>query len=394
MRARGWIAATVLGLGLVGGGAAAADAPVHLIINGQPATGQPSPVLLGNTTYVPLRLVATALGAGVSWNGSTNTVTVVSPPQPAADQTPDLPTLIAQVRPSIVGVVAVTHDYTGEISQVSSGSGVVLTPDGVVVTNHHVIAGADTIYVVTDAHQTLTVATSSIWDDPVSDLAFLRTGDTALPPAHLGSPSPVQVGESVFTIGNPLGQALADTVTRGIVSGVGRYIGSGELYPVLQTDAAINPGNSGGALVDMNGDVIGITSEKLSGSELQGLGFAKPADLVAGILQSFQQHGYVVRPYMGLSMQDSQNSELAAYGVPVSGGPTVYSLDPTGPAAAAGMQVGDQIVAVDAQAVHTSSDVLAAINGASVGTTLAVTVQRGNAQVVLQVRLVQRPAGQ
>jgi serine protease Do len=388
VRAKGWLAVATVGCLLGTGAVASADAPIHLVINGQEIVGADAPVLLGDTTYVPLRLVATALGASVGWDDATRTASVLSPPTPAADQAASLSALVARVEPSIVGVVAVQHDATGAVVQVSSGSGVVIGPNGLVVTNDHVLEGGDTYYVVTDSRQALQVPGSAIWADSVSDLAFLRTGDASLPPATLGDSSQVQVGESVFTIGNPLGAELADTVTRGVVSGVGRVLSADAVYPVLQTDAAINPGNSGGALVDMSGAVIGITSEKLSGSELQGLGFAKPSNLVKQILASFQQNGYVVRAWLGVQLSDPWQ---VAYGLPTSDGPTVAQVVAGGPAAEAGVLPGDEILAIGGTAVHSQADLEDVINATAVGATLPLTLSRGGQTIQVQVTLQQRP---
>jgi serine protease Do len=383
---RAWTAAAI-GAAVLLGGTAGAQGGVQVVVNGRPLAGGPPPMLVDGTTYVPLRPLAAALGAQVTWDGATATASVTGP----SGGRPDLPGIVAQVAPSVVGVVAVTHDPLGRVAQVSSGSGVVVAPGGVVVTNHHVLAGADTVFVVTAPGQALQVAPTAIWDDPPSDLAFLRTGDGALPVAHLGRSTPVQVGEDVIAIGNPLGAALADTVTRGIVSGVGRYLGPEEMYPVLQTDAAINPGNSGGALVDMQGNVIGITSEKVAGAEVQGLGFAKPAALVAEILSSFERLGYVVRPYMGVGLQDPWQ---VAYGLPTSDGPTVTGLDPAGPAAQAGIRLGDEIVGAGGQPVHSAADLFSVLQASAPGTALPVTVLRGGTQLQLTVTLAQRPAGE
>jgi len=387
VRARGWLAAAGVGL-CCAAGTASASSPVRVLVAGQPLPGS-APLLVGGVTYVPLRAVAEALGAAVAWDPSSQTASVT--PGPGIDA--GLPALVTAVEPSIVGVVAVQFASTGQPSAVSSGSGVVIGPDGLVVTNDHVVVGGQVYWIVTSSRQALQVPASAIWADPDSDLAFLRTGDAALPPAPLGSSAAVQVGESVFTIGNPLGEELADTVTRGVISGVGRTVGadaanpSGELYPVLQTDAAINPGNSGGALVDMQGRVIGITSEKLSGTDLQGLGFAKPSALVEQMLASFQKYGYVARPWLGATLSDPWQ---VAYGLPTTAGPTVTGTVPGGPADRAGILPGDQIVTAGGQAVHSEADLEAVISAAAVGAALPVTVQRLGRTHKLTVTLTQR----
>jgi serine protease Do len=201
----------------------------------------------------------------------------------------------------------------------------------------------------------------------------------------------VAVGEPVIAIGNPLGYYLQDTVTRGIISGVGRDVSGASYYPLLQTDAAINPGNSGGALVDASGQVIGITSLKFADTKVQGLGFAIPSNLVKAILADFQRDGRVIRPYLGVTLQEPWQVSV---GLPTNDGLTVVNVDPGSPAAQAGIQPGDQILAIDGQTVHTNVGLTSVLWKHKPGDTVALTVQRGGSTLNLAVVVTERPQGQ
>jgi serine protease Do len=235
------------------------------------------------------------------------------------------------------------------------------------------------------------VPQGAIFSDPLSDLAFIRTGVSGLTPAQLGDSSQAVVGEPVIAIGNPLGYYLRDTVTRGIISGVGRYLPGGQFYyPFLQTDAAINPGNSGGALIDAQGDVIGITSVKLASTKVEGLGFAIPSNTVREILKQYQTTGRVSRPWLGATLSEPWQ---VSYGLPAPTGLTVTDVAADGPAAQAGLQVGDQILAVDGRPVHTVDELIAVLWSHSVGDSVALTIVRGGTQTQVQVTLAARPTG-
>ncbi len=392
MRLRHWIVglATASAVVLaVFGAPAGAAAPVSITVNGVPVSSPVAPEIVNGTTLVPARAIAQALGASVSWDPTSNTVAITAPTSGGSRM--DAASVFAAVSPSIVGIVSIQHDSYGNIQAVDTGSGVVLNSSGLIVTNAHVLAGGDTFYVVTAQGQAQQIPSSQIWSDTVSDLAFLRTGITGLKPATLGDSNNVTVGEPVIAIGNPLGYYLKDTVTRGIVSGVGRDVTGASFYPLIQTDAAINPGNSGGALVDASGEVIGITSLKFSSSTVQGLNFAIPSNVVTQILQDFQTSGQVVRTWIGASLSEPWQVSV---GLPTNAGLTIQSLVSGAPAAQAGLQPGDEIMAVNGTAVHTNVALTDILWSYKPGDTVTLTIQRNGSTLTVPVTLAQRPAGQ
>ncbi|HVB11097.1 MAG TPA: trypsin-like peptidase domain-containing protein [Bacillota bacterium] len=393
MRIRRWIVALSAGLMLVlaGSGAPAAFAatPITVTVNGVPVSAPVAPEIVNGTTLVPARAIAQALGASVTWDPTSNTVAIAGTSNSAGSM--DVASVFAAVSPSIVGLVSIQHDGTGAIAAVDTGSGVVLDSSGLIVTNAHVLAGGDTFYVVTGPGAAQQIPSSQIWSDTVSDLAFLRTGITGLKPATLANSDNVVVGEPVIAIGNPLGYYLQDTVTRGVISGVGRDVTGASFYPLIQTDAAINPGNSGGALVDAAGQVIGITSLKFSSNNVQGLNFAIPSNVVQQMLQQFQQNGHVVRTWIGASLSEPWQVSV---GLPTTDGLTVSSVVAGGPAALAGIQAGDEIMAVDGQAVHTNLALTSILWSHKPGETVTLSILRNGSTLSVQVALQQRPAGQ
>ena len=190
-----------------------------------------------------------------------------------------------QVEQSVVGVMNVSDDGAGNLT-LASGSGVILTADGYIVTNYHVVAQATELSVsLADGRS---VAARLIGAEPAGDLALLKAELEHLTPATLGSSGELRVGDLVFPIGNPGGEQFARSMTMGLVSGLDRklVLADGNLYTLLQTDAAINPGNSGGPLVNREGVVVGINSAKIVDADFEGMGFAIPADTVQAFLQT------------------------------------------------------------------------------------------------------------
>jgi serine protease Do len=371
------------------GAPAGASVPVTVTVNGVPVSAPVPPEIVDGTTLVPVRAIAQALGASVAWDPASQTVAIATGAGTGGAM--DVESVFAAVSPSIVGIVSIQHDAAGGIASLETGSGVVLNGSGLIVTNAHVLGSGDTFYVVTAPGSATQVPASQIWSDPVSDLAFLRSGISGLRPATLGNSDDVAVGEPVIAIGNPLGYYLEDTVTRGIISGVGRDVSGSSFYPLLQTDASINPGNSGGALVDAAGHVIGITSLKFSSNNVEGLGFAIPSNLVQQILQDFQRDGQVVRTWIGASLSEPWQ---VGVGLPTTDGLTVASVVPGGPADRAGIQPGDEIMAVDGQAVHTNLALTGILWSHKPGDTVTLTVLRDGGTMSVPVVLQQRPAGQ
>lgn len=225
------------------------------------------------------------------------------------------------------------------------GSGFVVSADGFIVTNHHVVAGADAMTVT--LHDGREFAATLVGSDEKSDLAVLRIEASDLPTLPLGSSDDLRVGEWVVAIGNPFG--LSHTVTAGIVSAKGRSrVGIADYEDFIQTDAAINPGNSGGPLLNLDGEVVGINTAIFSRSGgYMGIGFAIPVDMAAAIYRQLRDTGAVVRGYLGVAIQDLSADMAASFGLDESDGVVVSQVEPGSPADQAGIRAQDVLLSVD-----------------------------------------------
>jgi serine protease Do len=239
--------------------------------------------------------------------------------------------------------------------QSSLGSGVIVRPDGLVVTNHHVVENARDIRVVLSDRTEYDAAT--VLSDGSTDLALLRLeniGDRALPHVELGDSDGLEVGDLVLAIGNPFG--VGQTVTSGIVSATARTTqGISDYSFFIQTDAAINPGNSGGALIDMSGRLVGINTAiySRSGGSL-GIGFAIPVNMVRAVLDGVDRGTPLLRPWLGAAGQDLSAELAASVDRPRPGGVLIHTVEPDGPADRAGLEVGDILLAIDGHPVDGS----------------------------------------
>ena len=252
--------------------------------------------------------------------------------------------IAAEVGPSVVMVTttATVSTIFGNSLQQGSGSGIIISDDGYIVTNEHVVSGATELSVITNTGEEYSA--KLIGADNKSDLAVIKIEATGLIPATLGNSEELEVGELVVAIGNPLGQELFGTVTDGIVSAVNRSMTvENRTYNLIQTNAAINPGNSGGALVDRFGNVIGINTIKLSNTEVEGIGFAIAITEAKPIIADLMNNGYVSgRPLVGITVTENRN------------GLSVYSIAQGSGAELAGIEIGDLIVKADGNVINTS----------------------------------------
>ncbi|MCA9629249.1 MAG: Do family serine endopeptidase [Myxococcales bacterium] len=272
------------------------------------------------------------------------------------------------------------------------GSGVIVTDPGapgekLVLTNHHVIADADRILVRTASGERLNATV--LGSDPQSDLAVLKlAGDTsALQALAFGSSARLRLGDIVLAVGNPFG--VGQTVTMGIVSAKGRSnMGIVDYEDFIQTDAAINPGNSGGALIDMEGNLVGINTAILArGGGNVGIGFAIPSSMASKILHSLIEYGEVRRGWLGVVIQDLDAELARALGVAATHGVVVSDMEKTGPGAQAGIQQGDVIQSVDGRQVDTTGALRNAIAAAGAGKSVKLGVLRGKQALTLEVKL-------
>ena len=284
---------------------------------------------------------------------------------------------------SVVGIYlsATTINYTGasEEEDLGSGSGVIITSDGYIVTNNHVVEGGQNIRVcLQDGSE---YEATLIGTDSYSDLAVIKIDATGLPAATLGTSSNMTVGDPVFAIGNPLG-VLSSSVSQGIISGLDRTINvDGHNMTLMQTDAAVNPGNSGGGLFNANGELIGIVNAKSYGLDVEGIGFAIPMDTAKSIIMDLIDLGYVTgRPYLGISMQDValrfgsgySSNPFFSFGGNYVTGVQVVAVEEGSPAQNAGLQVNDVIVGLDDQEITGTSQLSALLYEYKVGDTVTI----------------------
>ena len=267
-----------------------------------------------------------------------------------------IPEIYDIVSPAVVTILCQSQSGGYVQSQLSSGSGIILRQDGYIVTNNHVVEGASKVTVNTIAGQSFDA--NIIGTDARTDLAVLKVkSDTALPYAVLGDSSTLRVGEMALAIGNPLREELAGTLTVGYISAINRSMEiDGKKMTMIQTDAAINPGNSGGALVNMKGQVIGINTAKSTGYDVEGLGFAIPANEAKPIIESIIEHGYVTgRVVIGISGLTVTDAIAKANNLPIG----VYVQEVVAGSAAekAGVKAGDVIIACDDQKITTIDEV-------------------------------------
>jgi S1-C subfamily serine protease len=349
---------------------------------------------LGGAVSVGLVVGVLAI-AGVI--GDNHTTTVVSstgagsaPPAKGAKVVNTQPTNVSQIyRRVSPGVVFVESTSSGGLGggQAATGSGFVYDKQGHIVTNDHVVEGFDTFSVRVGSDQT-PIRAQLVGKDPSSDLAVLKIDPSQVSggvrPLTLGDSNAIAPGDQAIAIGSPFG--LAGTVTVGVISSLGRTIQSPNGFPIsnaIQTDAAINPGNSGGPLLDAQGRVIGVNSQikTESGDSNAGVGFAVPVSTVKQVVPQIQSGGKINRAFLGVSNATTNDQS----------GAVVSGVVANGPAAKAGMQAGDKIVAVDGRPISSSDDVSAAVAAHKPGDKATVTVVRGGNRRTLTVTLGTRP---
>ena len=292
-------------------------------------------------------------------------------------------------------VVAIsTTIQSGYGSGQSSGSGFILTEDGYVITNYHVVEDATAIDVV--MHDGTEYPAELVGKDSTNDLAVLKIEAAGLPAVALGSSTDLVIGDMVVAIGNPLGE-LASTQTVGYVSGIDREVSTGgsiTTISMIQTDAAINPGNSGGPLFNMYGEVIGITTAKYSGTtgsgaSIEGIGFAIPIDDVEPLISDLIDYGYVTGAYMAVTVQDMDSQAADMYGLPT--GAYIVSVEKGGAADRAGIQPKDIVIGLDVHEISNVTELTRALRNYKAGDTATVTLIRSGKEMTLEITFDERP---
>lgn len=302
-----------------------------------------------------------------------------------------------KVLPSVVGIEV---EFSGTNSEKGSGSGVIISNDGYILTNSHVITSSTTSvfrgYTLKEAYkikvylyQDETPYTANIvGNDPQTDLSVLKIDKTDLTPAELGDSSTIQIGEFCMAVGNPLG--IGTSVSAGIISGLDRKIigDNGVLYTLIQTDTAINAGNSGGALVNSSGQVIGINTIKASGSNVEGVGFTIPINQTKTVFADLIKYNKVIRPYIGLSgisITDEIIKQYPQYNL--KQGIYIRSIGVLSPAEQAGLKVGDIIFKINDKNVKTMFELDEIKNSHSIGDVLTLKIYRNGYEKEIKVKL-------
>ncbi len=275
-----------------------------------------------------------------------------------------------------------------EVPERGLGSGVIISADGYIVTNNHVVDGAKQVTVTLADGRELTARV--VGRDPQTDVAVIKVQAKDLPAITFAPSHNVEVGDRVLAIGNPFG--IGETVTTGIVSATGRQAGLGLRYEdFIQTDAAINPGNSGGALVDVEGRLVGINTAILSHSGgFQGVGLAVPSDLVGNVVDNLVAHGKIVRGFIGIGIQDLTPGLADSFGLKTNGGALVSDVQPDSPGAKAGLRSGDVITAINGQPIDSASRLSVSVAETSPGTKLTLDVLRDGKTEQVAVTTVTR----
>jgi serine protease Do len=282
-----------------------------------------------------------------------------------------------------------------EQRQHALGSGVIVSSDGYIVTNNHVVAKATEIQVILSDKRTF--KGKVVGADPQTDIAVVKIEGTGLPTAPFGDSNQLRVGDTVLAFGNPFGQYF--TVTRGIVSALGRSgMGIEGFENFIQTDAAINPGNSGGALVNVRGQVVGINTAILSGNSgpggeggSVGIGFAIPSNMAKHVMEDLIKTGKVTRGYLGIEIRSLDEGLAKQFKVPDTAGALVEDVSPGGPAEKAGIKNGDVIRKLNGQAVEDSGQFTAMITNLNPGTEATLEILRDGQLMTIKVTLGERP---
>jgi len=278
-----------------------------------------------------------------------------------------------------------------EFRQQGLGSGIIVDPEGYIITNNHVVSEADSVFVRTlDGKK---YRAEIIGADSKTDIAVLKIDESGLEYLEFGDSDKLQVGEIVLAIGSPMSENLAHTVTQGIVSAKGRSdVGLAEYEDFIQTDAAINPGNSGGPLVNLDGELVGINTAIVTRSGgYQGIGFAVPSNMAKSILNSLLAEGRVVRGWLGVYIQPIGDQMAAALGLEDTHGALVSEISPDSPANESDLEAGDVIVAVNGRSIATPGELQSAIAATSPGTNVKLDIIRNGKRKSVSVKLGELP---
>jgi len=280
--------------------------------------------------------------------------------------------------------------YTRKVE--GAGSGWIIDEDGIIVTNNHVVQDANTITIAMEDGSIYTIGIDSVFTDRLNDLAILKVDAHSLPALKIGDSSHVRVGDWVVAIGNSLG--LGISAKQGIVSrqGVSIPVSQGQtLYDLVETSAAINPGNSGGPLVNLSGEVVGITSAKIATIGVEGMGYAISTETAMPIIQQLVNNGYVVRPWLGVGLYTVNQIAIRQYNLAVDKGVLALQVVPGSPADEAGLKEGDVIISFAGKETNNVGELTRAIHATQIGERVEVTFWRGDTRQTTEITPAESP---
>jgi serine protease Do len=360
------------------------------------------------TFVIVMTLGATLLTGCIEiLNPTANTSTNTSPttainetwtPPSSSGTTGQLPSIadaVTLVKPSVVAIntQVIAYDiFNRQYTQEGAGSGWIIDANGIIVTNNHVVEGAKSISVTTDSGDTYQADVSHVYTDAFNDLAIIKIDAKNLPALKTGISSHLRVGDWVVAIGNALGQGIR--ATEGIVSrkGVSLQVDTNQtLYDLIETSAAINPGNSGGPLVNMAGEVIGITSAKISSVGVEGMGYAISIDTALPIIQELVNKGYVTRPYLGIIPYSVDQLAIEQLDLKVDKGVLITSVGADTPAAKAGLQKYDVIISIGGKEVDSVEEFLKVLLASTIGAPLEIKYWRGDKEYATTATPIESP---
>ena len=325
---------------------------------------------------------------------TTTTQPTATPSQTAPSPFPSIADIVEQVEPAVVYISAEYMESSSFFQSLStkSGSGVLLSPDGYILTNDHVIEDARSIEVLLPADEH-TYQAQIIGTDPLSDLAVIKIEGQNFPTVSFADTSRLRIGDWVIALGNALGLEGGPSVTVGVVSNLNRSFTLGEstFYDVIQTDAAINPGNSGGPLVDLQGNVVGINTFIILTAE--NIGFAVNASTAQRVYEELVQYGRVTRPFLGITLRTVTPALATELGLFKNKGVLVWYVEPDSPSARAGLQEDDVITHFQEQEVSEASELIKLLWQYDVADSVKITFWRGEKQREVWVTLAERPEG-
>ena len=346
-------------------------------------------------------LLVMILGLGLAVAGcaapAASTPTPTPSPTASAPPVTSLPSItevVEAVKPAVASIVvgAISYNiFLQPVPQEKAGSGAIIDDRGYIITNNHVVEGAESIAVTIPDGRSFDA--TIVGTDPLTDLAVIKITGDDLPTASFGDSDSLFPGEWVVAIGNALGLTGGPTVTVGVVSAMGRTI-QGQtgvtLYDVIQTDAAINPGNSGGPLVNLQGDVIGINTAKVSAVEVSGVGFAVSSNTARAVTEELIEEGHVHRPYLGVTVMTVTSAVARNYDLATDEGAMITFVVDGSPADSAGIIPGDVIIRFGDEPIVSADDAVLAIRAHDVGERVEITYLRGSSQRTTSATLIER----